>query len=84
MGQKLNFITKIKFLREIIFNFFFDLEQTVGLIPIMETFECDPQRLAKLDRRFGSGEAPPPPSTTTASLHHPETSESDNSHGVAN
>ena len=37
----------------------------------METFECDPQRLAKLDRRFANGEAPP-------SLHHVETSESDN------
>merc|ERR1712123_536983 len=37
-----------------------------------KTFECDPQRLAKLDRRFANGEAPP-------SLHHVETSESDNS-----
>ena len=52
------------------------------IIPIMETFECDPQRLAKLDRRFGGAQGAPD-NQVPPQQHQVETSESDNSQNEA-
>ena len=48
----------------------------------METFECDPQRLAKLDRRFGGAQGAPD-NQVPPQQHQVETSESDNSQNEA-
>ena len=48
----------------------------------METFECDPQRLAKLDRRFGGAQGTAP-DNNQVQQNQVETSESDNSQNEA-
>ena len=49
----------------------------------METFECDPQRLAKLDRRFGGAQGTAPDNQVQTQQNQVETSESDNSQNEA-